>query len=93
MGGKFGKYWEMTSGGPYKDDPLCQPQEMFKCTSCGAETKPEEGYNGEPNRHICGPDCRMEHSDLRIGASEAFVRNYPGIDWSKGKRTSFARVR
>ena len=93
MGGKFGQYWEMTEGGPYTDDPFSKPREMFKCTGCGAETHSEKGYNGEPNRHICGPDCKMEHSDLRIGPSEAFMRGYAGIDWSKGKRTSYARVR
>jgi len=93
MGGRFGKYWEMTTGGPYRDDPLFSPREVFKCTGCGAETMPERGFNGEPNRHICGPDCKMEHSDLRIGASEAFIANYQQIDWNKGKQTSFARMK
>jgi hypothetical protein len=35
----------------------------------------------------------MDHGDLRIGPSETFMRNYPAIDWSKGKKTNLARMK
>ncbi len=71
-----GRFWEMRGGeGPYDEG-----REMFKCTGCGAETYPEEGWNGEPDRHRCAPGCRHGGSDWRPGGvSPAYRRNFDAI--------------
>ncbi len=69
--GKFDRYWEMTSGGPYD-----KGEEMFKCTDCGAETFPDEGFNGEPSPGNCAKECRSRGEDWKPGnVSRRFKAN------------------
>ena len=74
--GKYGRYWEMKS--PNVMAPGGK-EEMFKCKGCGSETFHDDGWNGEPNTHICGPDCKMEHGDVRVGNTDAYRRGYERI--------------
>lgn len=77
--GMKNRYWEMqTAAGPYDD---AGPQQMFKCTTCGAETHPDEGWNGEPNPHHCHHDCQMDHGDWNAGGGDklAYRRNFDRI--------------
>ena len=60
--GKFDRYWEMTEGGPYDEG-----EEMFKCTDCGAETFPDEGWNGEPDLENCKKTCKSKGEDWNPG--------------------------
>jgi hypothetical protein len=75
---KKDQFWEMrVAAGPYDDNA---PRQIFKCTSCGAETQPKEGWNGEPNRHLCKPGCPCKSSDWKPGAVTAkFRRNFDRI--------------
>ena len=69
--------WEMRQGGPHE-----KTREMFKCTHCGGETHPHEGWNGEPSVHNCSPDCpcRSDWSPGRVSNSyrDNFERTFPG---------------
>lgn len=78
--GKYDRYWEMREGGPYDGEG---GQEVFKCTGCGATTRPGEGFDGEPNPHRCHHDCRMDHGDwvngkMTRGFRDNFDRIFPG---------------
>jgi hypothetical protein len=76
--GKKDRYFELKEGGPY--DTPGESSEMFKCTDCGAETHPEDGWNGAPNPHRCHPGCQANHGDWKIGAvSRVYKRNYDRI--------------
>lgn len=76
--GKKDRYFELREGGPY--DKPGESAEMFKCTDCGAETHPKEGWNGAPNPHKCHPGCRANHGDWKIGgASRLFKRNFDRV--------------
>lgn len=63
---KTDQFWEMQKGGPYAKEEGTAV-EMFKCTGCGAETIPEEGWNGSPDRHRCHPGCPCNQSDWKPG--------------------------
>jgi hypothetical protein len=56
----FSKYHEMRT-----PNPLARggEEQMFKCTECGAESFPEEGWSGSPDTHRCSHDCKMHHGD------------------------------
>ncbi len=76
------RFWEMRTGGPYSDKPGQDPStEIFKCTDCGAETIPEKGFGGEPDKHLCSRDCRREHGDWSHGGGNktVFRRNFDRI--------------
>jgi len=74
--GKYERYWEMTSGGPYD----AGENEIFKCKDCGAETHPENGWNGEPNPRNCHGACKSRATDWSPGkVSLAYRRNYDRI--------------
>lgn len=77
--GKRDQWWEMLEGGPYDKDSA---QEIFKCTGCGAVSRPEAGWNGEPDRHVCHSGCPCSGSDWKIGRQgrtyrENFDRIFP----------------
>lgn len=73
--GKQERFWPMREGGPYDEG-----QQIFKCTGCGAETHPEQGWNGEPDRHLCHPGCPCRGSDWKTGGvSGAYRRNFDRI--------------
>jgi len=74
--GKFyDRYWEMQKGGPYES-----AGEIYKCKDCGAETWPEDGWNGRPNPGNCGRHCASKTSDWRPGqVSPAYRRNFDRI--------------
>ena len=76
------KYWPMRSGGPYsKTDG--DATEIFKCTDCGAETEPANGWNGAPDKHHCHRGCPCAMSDWTPGRGlspqgrENFDRIFP----------------
>ena len=76
--GKKNRFFELRKGGPY--DSPGESVEIYKCTDCGAETQPDEGWNGAPNPHHCRPGCRENHGDGKIrGASRVFKRNFDAI--------------
>jgi len=56
--GKFDRFWEMKEGGPYDSG-----EEVFKCTGCGAVTAPRDGFDGEPDPHLCTDKCRGSHAE------------------------------
>ncbi|MBU2548874.1 MAG: hypothetical protein KKB20_10710 [Proteobacteria bacterium] len=75
MPGKFERYWEMRGGGPY--DP---GEEMFKCMDCGAESFPEDGWNGEPDPDRCAGHCSSRSSDWSPGrVSDKYRNNHERI--------------
>lgn len=73
------QYWPMQSGGPYsKSDG--DGQEIYKCTGCGAETAPANGWNGAPDKHRCKPGCPCHASDWKPGRlSPAYRKNFDRI--------------
>lgn len=74
--GKKSQFWEMKqSGGPYDDLPS---QEIFKCIGCGAESLPEKGWSGEPDKHQCLPGCPCS-GGWKIGSSRKYRQNYDVI--------------
>lgn len=76
MGNRFGKYWEMMEGG-HPEEPR---YEVFKCTDCGATTRPDNGWNGEPNTHLCKPGCRCKETGLKVvKPTDLFRENYEVI--------------
>ena len=77
--GKYDQFIELRSGGPYGEAEY--EDEIFKCAKCDAETYPEKGFDGEPDRHVCTHDCRMDHSDVLVGNSARYVRNYDRVAW------------
>lgn len=87
--GKKDQFWEMRSGGPY--DGPGESQEVFKCVGCGAETAPEKGHNGEPNKHKCHPGCPCQ-SDLKIGNSRLFRKNIAKVDFSNRPKVGGYKV-
>lgn len=73
MAGQYDKYWQMKAGG-YESNAA----EIYKCKGCGAETRPLNGWNGEPNPHHCRPGCGC--SDWRIGAqTRKYAANFDRI--------------
>ncbi|MBW2596932.1 MAG: hypothetical protein JRC93_13385 [Deltaproteobacteria bacterium] len=81
MPGHFERYWEMTEGGPYSgQEGQDEAEECFKCKDCGAETFPDEGWNGEPDPEQCHEGCPSRASDWRPGrVSDAFRKGIEGI--------------
>lgn len=74
--GFFDRYWEMQKGGPYD----ASGKEIYKCTDCGAETIPGEGWNGEPDPGGCDKNCPSRRSDWTPGGvSEAYRKNFDRI--------------
>jgi len=76
--GRFGRYWEMKEfcgkGRP--------GTEVFKCTDCGGVTRHSDGFNGEPDVHRCGPNCRSHATDWKPGNRDRgygpnFDRTFP----------------
>jgi hypothetical protein len=77
--GKKDRFWEMRlAAGPYGDEDGGS-SEVFKCTGCGAETAPDNGWNGEPSTHNCHPGCPCQLSDWKIGSSRAYRNNFDRI--------------
>jgi hypothetical protein len=76
--GKKDRFWEMREGGPYAVSEGTA-REIFKCTGCGAETAPENGWNGEPSAHHCRPGCPCNGSDWKIGVGRAYRNNFDRI--------------
>ena len=74
--GKKDTHWEMRRGGPY--DGPGESEEIYKCVGCGAETAPEAGWNGAPDKHRCRPGCPCG-GDLKIGNSRPFRQNFDRI--------------
>jgi hypothetical protein len=73
--GHFDRYWEMKEGGPYDE-----PNKVFKCRDCGAETHAQEGWDGEPDTHLCHGECPSRSSDWRPGrVSSKYLRNFETI--------------
>lgn len=74
------QFWPMQSGGPYSKAEG-DATEIFKCTGCGAETEPENGHSGSPNKHICKPGCPCQATDWTPGAgySPQGKRNFDNI--------------
>ncbi len=73
--GKFDRYWEMRLGGPKS-----KGREIFKCTDCGAETKPGNGYNGEPDPGHCHQGCKSRETDWLPGnGSTSYKQNFSAI--------------
>ena len=75
-------FWEMRVGGPYDDQPgQDSSREIFKCTGCGAETLPDQGHNGEPDKHRCRPGCPCQGSDWSHGRGNKmnFRRNFDRV--------------
>jgi hypothetical protein len=68
------KIWPMRFGGPYSKTEGTAV-EGYKCTGCGAETYPEKGFNGEPDRHRCSKDCRHGNSDWKPGTGNKRIFN------------------
>ena len=85
--GKKDRHWELREGGPY--DKPGESQEVFKCTDCGAVTRPRKGWNGEPDKHICRPGCSCTTTDLKLTpAGNAYKNNIARIfPTSPGART------
>ncbi len=77
---KKDRFWEMQSGGPYskaEGDAV----EIFKCTGCGAETAPDQGWRGAPSGHTCKPGCPCLSSDWN-----------PGQGYTKQGKKNFDRI-
>jgi hypothetical protein len=74
------QFWPMKMGGPYSEKEG-DATEIFKCTGCGAETEPEKGHSGQPEKHNCSPDCPCKNSDWKPGAgySPQGKRNFDRI--------------
>jgi len=74
------QFWPMKSGGPYSKNEG-DAVEIFKCTDCGAETEPERGHSGSPNKHLCSRNCSCNSSDWKPGAglSRAAKQNFDRI--------------
>ena len=70
--GRFKNLWPMRQPG------LNGTREIFKCTECGAETDSPKGWNGEPDRHKCGPGCRC-NSKLTIVSLADFGENFDQV--------------
>lgn len=74
--GHYDRYWEMQKGGPYDE----AGQEIYKCTDCGAETLPDEGWNGAPDPDRCGGNCSSRSSDWAPGrVSDRYRDNFDRI--------------
>ncbi len=73
-------FWEMRTGGPYSAAEG-DAREIFKCTSCGAETAPDKGWNGAPDKHRCSAGCACRTSDWK-----------PGGGYSAQGRKNFDRI-
>lgn len=59
-----------------------RPSEIYKCTGCGAETEPGEGWNGSPERGNCRHDCANRAPDYRPGrVTDAYRHGYDQIVW------------
>lgn len=77
--GYYDRYWEMQKGGPYDE----AGKEIFKCTDCGSETHPGEGWDGAPDPGGCDHHCPSQTSDWTPGKispayRENFDRIFPG---------------
>lgn len=83
--GHFDRYWEMQIGGP-RDEA----EKAFKCKDCGAESYPDEGWNGEPDVRQCHARCSSRASDWRPGrVSRRFRENFARIEFApKGRAAS-----
>lgn len=66
MKGRFGGYWPMQQGGP-QDKDTDSAEQIFKCTDCGAETHPADGWNGAPNPGHCKSGCKNKETDRHVG--------------------------
>ncbi|MEN6421312.1 MAG: hypothetical protein ABFD76_05135 [Smithella sp.] len=62
---KSDQFWEMQKGGPYSREEGNAVQ-IFKCTGCGAETVPENGWNGAPDKHRCKPGCPCNQAGGKV---------------------------
>jgi len=75
----YKKYWPMEQ---YmgKGQP---PAEVFKCTQCDQTTHTVKGHNGEPDKHVCTPQCQASHGDWNAVSnqkktySEQFDKIFP----------------
>lgn len=75
MGIGYGRYWEMTEGGPYEEG-----DKVFKCKDCGAVSYPDEGHNGEPDPGHCHNGCRSRETDWAPGrVPSAYKANFDRI--------------
>lgn len=73
---KSDRFWEMREGGPYDG---AGGRQVFKCVGCGAVSRPDKGWNGEPDAHVCSPGCSCASGDLNVVASRAFRSNFDVI--------------
>ena len=75
---KYDRFWEMREGGPYDGDG---GRQVYKCVGCGAVSRPdpEQGWNGAPDAHVCGPGCPCAGSDLGVIATSSYRKNYDRI--------------
>lgn len=76
---KYGRFWEMREGGPY--DGPDGGTEVFKCTKCGAVTRPQTGFNGEPSVARCSHGCRLDNDTDWVNGKQtnAFRRNFDRV--------------
>ncbi|HAJ26816.1 MAG TPA: hypothetical protein DCG53_06150 [Syntrophus sp. (in: bacteria)] len=73
------QYWPMRLGGPYSKAEG-DAKEIFKCTGCGAVTKPKTGWSGTPDKHHCLPGCQCNHGDWKPGGvTQIFRKNFDQI--------------
>lgn len=70
----------MRFGGPYSGNDG-DSVEGYKCTGCGAETYPDNGHSGEPDKHRCTTDCRHGDGDWKPGGGNKrmFSKNFDRI--------------
>ncbi|MEW5735715.1 MAG: hypothetical protein AB1921_12725 [Thermodesulfobacteriota bacterium] len=71
---RYGKIWPMTRPSPFGNI------EMHKCTECGGESFPENGWSGSPEEHACGPHCSCRSNPAVAGSSryrDNFARIFP----------------
>lgn len=76
--GKYDRFWEMREAAGTASD--MKQHEVFRCTGCGAVTRPEDGWNGEPDPHKCSDQCKCNHGDWNPGnVSNDFRQNFDRI--------------
>lgn len=67
---RYKNIWEMRQG-----SPGTKGFEIFKCTDCGGETEPDEGFNGAPDLNNCFDHCKEKDSDWRPGNKQALFND------------------
>jgi|LGVE01.1.fsa_nt_gb hypothetical protein len=80
------KFWEVREKCSVVDaDKGIVPGErkVFRCIDCGAVTKCDGDWNGEPDINKCSEECQARTKALRASlvVTDNFRRGYEGVQW------------